>query len=105
MKAASQGVRVVFEEWAAMPHCFAMVLESLPASKKLFSNWAGFIRQVVEDPESVETKGTRILPKTLEEVSVDVGGLSEFTEEEALERMRLRVVKMSMKQPDSMSKL
>jgi acetyl esterase/lipase len=105
MKAASQGVKVVFEEYAAMPHCFAMVLETLPASKMFFSNWAAFISQVVERPESVETKGTRIVPRTLEELSVDVKGLSTFTEEEVLERMRERVVKMSIKQPGSMPKL
>ncbi len=105
MKAANQGVTVVFEEFVAMPHCFAMVLETLPASKKFFSNWAAFISQVVEKPGTVETKGMRIAPKTLQEESVDVKGLSTFTEEEVLERMKERVVKMSSKQPDSMSKL
>jgi acetyl esterase/lipase len=105
MKAFTQGVKVVFEEYEAMPHCFAMVLENLPASKRCFSSWAGFISQVVERPGTVETRGTRIKPKTLEEVSVDLGTLSEMKEAEVVERMRERVVKMSMKQPDSMSKL
>jgi acetyl esterase/lipase len=105
MKASTQGVKVVFEEWEAMPHCFAMVLESLPASKKLFLNWARFIRQVVEDPGSMETRGTRIVPKTLKEVNLDVGALSAFSDEEAGERMRERVVKLSMKSLCSMSKL
>jgi acetyl esterase/lipase len=103
--AASQGVKVVFEEYETMPHCFAMVLEKLAASKKCFSNWAGFVSQVVERPESVETKGTLIKPKSLQEVKLDVGALSEMKESEVRERMKERVVKMSMKQPDSLSKL
>jgi acetyl esterase/lipase len=105
MKASSQGVKVVFEEYEAMPHCFAMVLESLPASKRCFNSWAGFINQVVERPGTVETIGRAIKPKTLEEVTLDMGSLSEMKEGEVIERMRERVTMMSMKQPDPMSKL
>jgi hypothetical protein len=105
MKASTQDVKVVFEEYEAMPHCFAMVLKSLPASKRCFDSWSGFITQVVERPGTVETKGTSIKPKSLEEVTLDVGTLSEMKEGEVRERMRERVVKMSSKQPDSMSKL
>ena len=105
MRASSQGVKVVFEEYEAMPHCFAMVLETLPASKRCFDSWAGFARQVVERPGTLESSGVKIRPKTLEEVVLDVGALSEMKEEEVRERMRERVVKMSSKQPDSMSKL
>ncbi|PMD55668.1 uncharacterized protein K444DRAFT_616725 [Hyaloscypha bicolor E] len=105
MKASSQGVKVVFEEYEAMPHCFAMVLESLPASKKCFNSWAGFISQVVERPGTVKTSGRVIKPKTLGEVTLDMGSLSEMKEGEVIERMRERVTMMSMKQPDPMSKL
>ena len=82
-----------------------MVLESLPASKKCFNSWAGFISQVVERPGTVETSGRAIKPKTLEEVTLDMGSLSEMKEGEVIERMRERVTMMSMKQPDPMSKL
>ena len=104
-KAAAQGVPVVFEEYEAMPHCFAMVLEGLPASRKFFANWAAFIGQVTQAAEPVTTRGTRIMAKTLQEVPLDVGALSTFTDEEVMGRMRERVGKTSMRQPDSLAKL
>lgn len=103
--AASQNVPVVFEEYEAMPHCFAMLLEDLRGSRKFFENWASFIRQVTQKPGTITTKGTKIKARSLEEIKLDVKGLSAFTEEEVKERMVERVQKMSMKQPDAMSKL
>jgi hypothetical protein len=103
--AARQGVTVVFEEYVTMPHCFAIVLETLPASRRFFASWAGFIRAAVEKPGSLKTSGTRIKPKTMEEENFDVKSLCAFTEEEVRERMRERVRAMSVKQPDTMSKL
>ena len=105
MRAASQNVSVVFEEYEAMPHCFAMVLNGLPGSGRFFTAWSGFISTVVESREEVKTKGTVIKAKTLEEIPVDVTGLSTFTHDEVMARMKERVQKMSQKQPDSMSKL
>lgn len=105
MRAANQGVKVVFDEFEAMPHCFAMLLVDLPGSKKFFENWAWFISDVVEKGKSVVTKGTIIRAKSLEEEAVDVKVLSSFTEEEVKGRMAERSGKMSMKQPDPMAKL
>ncbi|KAE8453756.1 hypothetical protein EG329_009267 [Mollisiaceae sp. DMI_Dod_QoI] len=105
MKAASQGVPVVFEQYETMPHCFAMVISDLAASRKFFTNWAAFITQVVEHPEEIKTKGMKIAPKTLKETEVDVLTLSTFKEEEVMTRMRDRVKQMNPKHPDSMSKL
>lgn len=104
-KAASQGVTVVFEEYEAMPHCFAMILETLPAARMFFSGWSQFIKQAVEGPDMLETKGKKIMAKTYEEKELDVSTLCAYTEQEVKDRMRDRVTKMSGKQPDSMAKL
>ncbi|KUJ20561.1 uncharacterized protein LY89DRAFT_578790 [Mollisia scopiformis] len=105
MKAASQNVPVVYEQYETMPHCFAMVVSDLPAAKKFFNNWAAFITQAVEHPEEIKTKGTIIAPKTLNERGVEVASLSTFKEDEILARMNERVRNFNPKQPDSMSKL
>jgi hypothetical protein len=104
-KAASQNVTVVFEEFEAMPHCFAMLLEDLGGARKFFTNWASFISQVTKNPGTVTTKGTKIKARSLEEIELDVQGLSTFTDEEVKARMMERVQKMTMKRLDSVSKL
>lgn len=104
-KAARQGVKVVFEEYEAMPHCFAMLLESLPASRLFFDSWGAFIRSVVDNPGGVSTSGKRVAPKTLEETSVDVKTLSGRSDEEVLAKMRERVRKLSGKVSDPLAKL
>jgi len=88
-----------------MPHCFAMVLADLPASRKFFNNWADFITRAVENPGEIKTKGTITAPKTLNERAVDVLTLSTFKEEDIMARMKERVRLLNPKQPDSMSKL
>ncbi|TVY20082.1 Esterase [Lachnellula arida] len=93
-KAAEQNVPVVFEEYEAMPHCFAMVLDALPGGRKFFESWAGFISDVTAG-KSVETSGKRILAKSLKEERVDVAGLREVSDEVVVERMRERVQVMS----------
>ncbi|CAL3968763.1 hypothetical protein PZA11_004750 [Diplocarpon coronariae] len=109
-KAARQGVRVVYDEFEAMPHCFAMMLEGLPGSKMFFERWAGFMRACVGgggvDGESeVKTKGTRIRAKTLVQESVAVEGLSDEGDESVLERMRRRAGEMSGDVPETVAKL
>lgn len=94
-KASGEGVTVVFEEFTTMPHCFGMVLEHIPASRRMFQGWTDFVSSVVLDPESVTTKGTRIAAKSLAEEKVDLASLSSFTEEEVRERMRERARKMT----------
>jgi len=88
-----------------MPHCFAMVLEGLHASRMFFDHWSGFIDQVVKNPESIETKGSRIAPKTLEVTELNVKTLAAYGDDEVMQRMKERVQVMSMKQPDPISKL
>ena len=103
---ARQGVPVVFEEYEAMPHCFAMILKSLPASTRYLDRWAGFIRDVVEDPGRVKTKGVVVKPKTLEEEAVEVTGLVPWTFEEVRERVREKAAQTaSQAGPEPLSKL
>lgn len=87
-RAAKQGVQVVWEQYEAMPHCFAMMLEGLEGSRMCFASWAKFCRDVVERPGEVKTEGWFIKAKTLERNSVDVKSLSEFTDEEVRKRMQ-----------------
>jgi len=103
--AARHGVKVIFEEYQAMPHCFAIVLEALPASKLFFKKWSNFMTQVVEGNPPVETKGVFIKAKTLQEVPLDIDTLMSFTEDETRSRMRARAKEMSEKNPEPHSRL
>ena len=103
-KAASQGVPVVYEEYEAMPHCFAMIFEHLPASRRFFESWSGFITNVADGGE-VEMKGTLIKAKTLQELNLDVTKLTDFTEEVVAGRMKDRAETLSKKNPDPSPKL
>lgn len=88
-KAAQQAVPVVWEQWEALPHCFAQILEGLPASKRFFADWAGFCMQVVDPSEKpVSTKGVWFEAKTGKEKEVDVKTIGVMSEEDVLRRMR-----------------
>ena len=82
-QAAKQGVSVVWEEWEAMPHAFAFILEGLPQSKKFFKDWAAFCSRVVEQGgEGVQTQGTWFAAKGGREEEVDVQALGVMSIEE-----------------------
>jgi acetyl esterase/lipase len=105
-RAASRaGVKVVFEQYETMPHCFAMVIEKLPAARMFFNSWSDFIDAAVHKPETLLTNGKVIKPKTLKEEVIVVDQLSPFTEIEIRQQMKKRVDEMSGKQPDTMAKL
>lgn len=78
-QAASQGVQVQYEEYEAMPHCFALLLQALPAADKLMSSWGDFCRRCVEEPGSVKTNGHFYHAKTLKEDSVDVPAATDIS--------------------------
>lgn len=94
-RAAKQGVSVVWDEWEAMPHCFAQVLRYLPAAQKCYTRWAGFCEQVVEkgrakdvDTTRVQMKGTWHAVKTGTEKPVDVRNLGDLNDDEIIQRMK-----------------
>lgn len=85
-KAAKQGVRVIFQQWEAMPHCFALILLGSPMSKRSFKDWTDFYARVVKG-EKVMTKGLWFEARTQKEREVDVEGLAIFGDAEVKERM------------------
>lgn len=87
-RAVKQGVKVVWREFEAMPHCFAMLLESNPGTPVHYEEFGKFCREVVEDEKNVETSGTFICAKTLQRSELDVkSGLTELTDAEAEDYM------------------
>jgi acetyl esterase/lipase len=73
-----QGVKVVWEQYEAMPHCFGLIFESMPVGQMCFEGWAGFIRDAVEG--KVESKGGFVTAKKLERNEVDVTKLMDDLE-------------------------
>ena len=90
-KAAQQGVKVVWEQWEAMPHCFSLVLLGSPMSKRSFKDWSEFCTKAVKgrDKEAeVETQGLWFEARTGREVEMDVKSLDAVGDEEVTRRMR-----------------
>ena len=85
-----EGVTVVFEEYEAMPHCFAMILDKLPNARRCFDGWAAFIRQAVEDAGAIRSRAVEVKAKTLEEVPLVFENLSQTSEEEIRERVQTK---------------
>ena len=79
-RAAQQNVPVEFEEYQAMPHCFAMLLPTLPTSDRCVKSWGQFARKAVEgggmEGWTAETKGTWIEARTGREERREVAELS-----------------------------
>jgi acetyl esterase/lipase len=89
-KMARQGVTVAWEQYEAMPHCFAYLLDPAPVTAMAFEGWAAWITDVVKG-RSVTTNGTHIAVKTLERSEVDVLKLAEavgIDESQIVPRMR-----------------
>lgn len=82
---ARQGVAVVWEQWEAMPHCFAMVLTWTEASRVSYRGWAAFVRDAVRG--AVATAGCYVAVKTLERREVDVETLTTMSDEDVLAGM------------------
>lgn len=87
-KAAAQGVTVVWEQYEAIPHCFALLLEGNPAGAMSFDTWAEFVKRAVQNPGEIVTRAEFITAKTLVRQTVDIGKLIEMSDEVILERMR-----------------
>ena len=98
-RASQCGVSVVWEQYGAMPHCFALLprFNRLPQVQKVFGNWANFCRTCVEQPKAISAKGTFTEMDDLREREVDVGGLINLSFEEVKHRMekaRLEAVEL-----------
>ena len=85
---AKQGGKVRFQEYEAMPHCFAMIFEGLAGSKKCIDSWVHFMMEAANG-ELIDTSGTFIEAKTMIEKVVDVDSLiEELSDEDVDNRMR-----------------
>ncbi|KXX78314.1 Acetyl-hydrolase [Madurella mycetomatis] len=87
-KAAKNGVRIVWEQYEAMPHCFSQVIEGSAESEACLASWAKFVRMVAEKPDEVATRGEFITARTMERRSVDVYSLLDLSEKEIFECMQ-----------------
>ncbi|KAI9738961.1 MAG: hypothetical protein M1818_005275 [Claussenomyces sp. TS43310] len=104
MTIAQRGAPVVFYEFEAMPHCFALLLDGMAAAEICFNAWTKFITDAVTDQTKIETTGIRIKPRTLEHEPIDVKRLSPFTHKEITKMMSERMQMLSEKQPDTLTK-
>ncbi|KAK3110405.1 hypothetical protein LTR53_015338 [Teratosphaeriaceae sp. CCFEE 6253] len=87
-RAASQGVKVQFEQYEAAPHCFAMLMPTLPTGDRCLRSWGAFCRKCVEEPDEVSTNGTFIHAKTGKEESIEVTSATTITLGQARDYMR-----------------
>lgn len=87
-KIARQGGRLQWEMFEAMPHCFALVLDTLglEATKRFFDDLVGFCKRVTAGA-GVETIGTIFEAKTCKEREVSVKELSPLADGEIMQRM------------------
>jgi acetyl esterase/lipase len=89
----ADNVPMVFEEYEAMPHCFALIFENSPATRRCYDAWAGFIRKAVEDPASLTARSSFVCVKarTLRDVPLDPKKLSPFSDDDVRARIRRKV--------------
>lgn len=104
-KMLNAGVTVQFEEFEAMPHCFAMLLDGTPGSDKCFRDWAKFITDVTSDLASVKSRAWAVEAKSMKVKELDMKQLSGFSHEQLMGFMSEKREKMSSDHPDQLSKL
>ncbi|KAL4878717.1 lipase/esterase [Aspergillus karnatakaensis] len=80
--AARKGAVVVWEQYEAMPHCFAQILAGTRVSRRALESFTQFIQDVVSDPGSIATRGVFIQAKTLRSAAVDVRNIVDLDLEE-----------------------
>lgn len=83
-----QGVKVVWEQYEAMPHVFCMVFEKTKVSNMSFDGWTKAIKAFVETPDKVESKGIWVTAKKLVVKTVPPGGEPFMADEECIKKMK-----------------
>ena len=86
-KMAKQGVKVRWEMYESMPHCFELVLLTLKATQIFYDNWATFCTTTTAK-EKIDTEGVLYEAKTCKMRKIKVEDLSPLTEEEILQGMK-----------------
>jgi acetyl esterase/lipase len=93
---AAQGVPVMWEQYEAMPHCFALFLSWIRGSDMSYAGWLDFVVRVVEAPKTIEAQGSFVFAKSLKRKKVDLQALSSMSDEDVLAQMeeaRMRLVR------------
>jgi acetyl esterase/lipase len=88
-KMVRQGVKVVWEQYEAMPHCFGMIFSDMPNGEMCFDAWAAFLEDAVKG--TVETKGRWVTARKLERCEVNVTKLMDelnITDEDIPTKMK-----------------
>lgn len=99
-----QGAKVRWREFEAMPHCFGMMLDALPASKLHFDETAAFCRDAVEG-KVARSEGEFVLAKTLVRREVNLETVTELTDDEVEEAMRKGRERIEKKHEESFVEL
>ncbi|KAL3446499.1 alpha/beta hydrolase fold-domain-containing protein [Aspergillus insuetus] len=84
---AKQGVKVVWEQYEAMPHCFSHLFLKKEVGRMGVESVAGFVKRAVTVPQCVHTRGWFVEANSLERREVDVSGLGGGVEDGVVERM------------------
>ncbi|KAK0742520.1 alpha/beta hydrolase fold-domain-containing protein [Apiosordaria backusii] len=82
-----EGVRVRFEEYEGMPHCFGLIFPGLKEARRCFDGWGGFIKSVVEGEGEQGSRFLTIKAGTLEEAERKGEEVSQDKEEVIRRRM------------------
>ncbi|POS83284.1 hypothetical protein EPUL_005252 [Erysiphe pulchra] len=84
MQMVNQGVKVIYEEYEAMPHCFGLLLPKAACFKRFHQSWAQNIKKMVERPYDIVTSGTLIRAKSLKCEKINVHKLCPLTYSEVV---------------------
>ncbi|KAK3203392.1 hypothetical protein GRF29_112g1159194 [Pseudopithomyces chartarum] len=83
----AQGVTVRWREFEAMPHCFAMMLDSLPASTTFFEEYTKFCSEVVEG-KVTSSDAEKLAAKTLKRENLQFEDVTDITDEDVVKYMK-----------------
>lgn len=86
-KLYEDGVPIRFEEYEAMPHCFALLQPKLPGARRCYDGWAKFIQEVVKTPQNIVSSAVTIKAKTLKEVPLRFEDLCQTSEDAIRDRV------------------
>ena len=82
-RASQQGVRVQFEQYEAMPHCFQLLIPTMRTARRCVKSWGDWARMCTEDSSSLKTNGTFIYSKSGKEEPLEVEKVAAVSHEEA----------------------
>lgn len=80
--ATKTDVPIVFNDYEAMPHCFALIMPKTEVAAHCWKGWTEFIKSCVHEPEQIKNKATLIKAKTLKEEDIDFEKLMELSDDE-----------------------